>query len=396
MQSVVAGRALRLDETSATWPFRRTVTPSDTPGALVIPALHYAFPTGQSGGTRLVLTQSTYQLQKWLDWLRANPDTVVVGDLKDAPPDVRHDARAQRGPWSRLHVVEVAEEPQPAGPAANELHEAFSQPDAELRYSTCVASAAAAPGDVALAVALASASMETGRLDEAEEALANAAAVESEWEAIHYEMGKLWLRRDDTERAALAFAEAARLMPSFAAAHANLGAALGELERPEDALRALEQAATLDPFGHTIHNNIGASLRDLGRLAEAEASFRRVLAIAPGFVFGRYNLGHVLFLQGRFADARDAYEAGLSHDPSKTPRQRIRLALALAATGDGPAATGHVRAALDDTPAEGRGELLDEVEEVLYALTALQSERRQAVEDVKRVVTDYRPATPRS
>lgn len=393
--ALTEGRAVDVQDTAASWPFRRTVTPSDTPGAIVIPALHHAFPAGQSGGTRLVLTQSTFQLQKWLDWLRANPESVVVGDLRDAPPDVRRDARAQRGPWSRLQVVQVAEEPRPASPAAYELHQAFSQPDPELRYSTCVA-AAAAPGDVALTVALASACMETGRLDEAEEALANAAAVAPEWEAVHYELGKLWLRRDDTGRAALAFAEAARLMPSFAAAHANLGAALGELERPEDALSALEQAAALDPFGHAIHNNIGASLRDLGRLAEAEVSFRRVLAIAPDFVFGQYNLGHVLFLQGRFADARTAYEAGLSRDPSKTPRQRIRLALALAASGDGTAATEHARAALDDTTAGGRDELLDEVEEVLYALTALQLERRPALERLQQVVADYRPATPRS
>ena len=394
IETTVAGRHVRSEATSVTWPFRRELTPTDAPAAVVIPGLHDAFPTGQAGSARLVTTLSTYQLQRWLDWLDANPSAIVVGVLSNPSPDLLRDAGARRGPWARLEVMEVAQQPTPQ--SGNPLHEAFRQADPEARYEVCRRANSESPGDPAVALALGSACMETGRLDECDGALAAALTAAPDWEAVHYERGKAWLRRDETERAAVAFAEAARLMPSFAAAHANLGAALGELERPEDALRALEHAAALDPFGHAIHNNIGASLRDLGRLAEAEASFRRVLAIAPGFVFGRYNLGHVLFLQGRFADARDAYEAGLSHDPSKTPRQRLRLALALAAAGDATAATGHARAALDDTPAKERGELLDEVEEVLYALTALQSERRPAVEDLRQVVADYRPATPRS
>jgi tetratricopeptide (TPR) repeat protein len=238
--------------------------------------------------------------------------------------------------------------------------------------------------------------METGRLDEAEDVLGRAVSQVPDWEAAHFEVGKLWLRRDDTKRAAAAFAEASRLMPSFAAAHANLGAALGELERPEEALAALERAACLDPFGHPIHNNVGASLRDLGRLHDAETSFRRVIALAPGFVFGHYNLGHVLLLQGRFAEARDAYEGGLTRDPSRTPRQRLRLALTLAAMDDEAPATTHARAALNDTPAERRAELLDEMAVVLEALAALHGERRPGVRALEQVAGDYRSSIPRN
>jgi Flp pilus assembly protein TadD len=396
LQAAVAGRRSRSDTTSATWPFRRTVAPSDKPEALVIPALHDAFPAGQMGGTRLVLTQSTYQLQRCLDWLDANPESIVVGDLTTAPPGVQRDASTRRGPWSRLHVVEVAAESPTAGAVARDLHDAFTQPDPEIRYDACRRAVRAATGDAAPALALASACMETGRIDEAEEVLRHAGASAPDWEAVHFEQGKLWLRRDDTARAADAFAEAARLMPTFAAAHANLGAALGELERPEDALTALERAAHLDPFGHVIRNNVGASLRDLGRLAEAEAAFQRVVELSPSFVFGHYNLGHVLFLQGRFGEARAAYEAGLALDPARTPQQRSRLALSLAATGDREAAVAHARAALDDVADDRRGDLLDEMEEVLKALTALHRERRPAVHAVEQVVRGYRPALPRS
>jgi tetratricopeptide (TPR) repeat protein len=397
LREAVANYQTVEDDDASSWPFRRSPCSPTAPtgAAMVVRDLDRAFPAGQTGSARLVTTQSTYQLQRWLDWLDANASAITVGVIANPSPDLLREAGARRGPWARLHVVEVARA-STSSPARHALHEVFRRTDPEARYEASRRALAQAPADPAIALALGSACMETGRLDECEDALAAALVVASGWEAVHYERGKAWLRRDDTERAAAAFAEAARLMPSFAAAHANLGAALGELERPEDALAALEQAAALDPFGHAIHSNIGASLRDLGRLAEAEASFRRVLAIAPGFVFGHYNLGHVLFLQGRFAEARAAYEAGFTSDPSKTPRQRIRLALTLAAAGDGTAAATHARVALEDTPADGRAELLDEVEEVLHALTALQAERRPAVEGLKQLVADYRPPTLRS
>ena len=70
---------LHVDETARSWPFRRTIVPAPGPAVIVIPALHDAFPTGQTGSARLVTTQSTYQLQRWLDWLDASPSTVAVG-----------------------------------------------------------------------------------------------------------------------------------------------------------------------------------------------------------------------------------------------------------------------------------------------------------------------------
>jgi len=393
VRALAGDSQLHVDDTARSWPFRRTIVPAPGSAVIVIPALHDAFPTGQTGSARLVSTQSTYQLQRWIDWLDASPSTVAVGVLSNPSRDLLRDAGASRGPWSRLDLVEVALESTPP-PAGHALHDAFRQTDPEARYLVCRRATAGAPTDPALALALGSACMETGRLDECEETLAAALATAGDWEAVHFERGKAWLRRDDTERAAACFAEAARLMPSFAAAHANLGAALGELERPEEALTALEQAARLDPFGHATHNNIGASLRDLGRLQQAEFSFERVIALAPSFVFGHYNLGHVLFLQGRFADARRAYEAGLTRDPGQTPRQRLRLALTLAALDDEASARAHARAALDATPNQGRGELLDEMTEVLVALTALLGERRPALRMLEQVVADY--ATPRS
>ena len=373
------------DDTAGSWPFRRHVTPSGpAPSPRIrLLALHRAFPAGQTSGARLVLTQATYQLQRWLDWLEANPGVVVLGDYSAASAAQSREAFAQRGPWARIAVEAVpAKEADAASDAEpSELSEpsepfeplgvAFDRGTAEDRWRHSRRLGYDYPSHPALHLAHASACMELGRIDEAHVSIDQALALAPDWEAVHFERGKLWLRSDDTEQAAAAFAEAGRLMPSFSAAFSNLGAALGELERHEEALAALKQALQFDPFGHPILNNIGAAARDLGRLDDAESAFRLALTHAPRFVFAHYNLGHTCFLQGRFGDARDAYEAGLATDPQPGARQRCRAALAHAASGDTARAAAYFEQALAESDDVARVELVNESAAVLEALTQM-------------------------
>lgn len=365
------------DSSAADWPFRRRTTPEAlSPSARVwIRDLHSAFPAHQAPGTRLVLTQSTYQLQRWLDWLDAHPGVLVAADADgDALGRSAPEAFAGRGPWARIRIEALEGTDDTAGAETSPLsplQAAFRQSDPDRRYFACERALAVLPGDPALLLAAASAAMERLRLDDARELLERANAAAPDWEAVHFETGKLWLRADDTERAASAFAEAGRLMPSFAAAFTNLGAALGELERHDEAIAALEQALRFDPAGHTIINNLGAVFRDTGRLAEAEASFRRVIELQPRFVFGYYNLAHTLFLQGRFADARDAYVEGMHRDPQRNARQAGRLLVARAAAGDAAGALADLEALAERVPAEPMGDLAEEAESTLTALSAI-------------------------
>jgi len=376
--AVFAGTAVD-DSTAGSWPFRRHVTPSGLtpPPRIRLRGLHHAFPAGQTSGTRLVLTQATYQLQRWLDWLEVNPSVVVLGDYSAASPAQAREAFSQRGPWARIAVEAVP--PRVPGEEADSeasdpfepLRVAFERGTAEDRWRQSRRLGYDYPSHAALHLAHASACMELLRIEEAHASLDQAMTLAPEWEAVHFELGKLWLRSDDTERAAAAFAEAGRLMPSFSAAFSNLGAALGELERHDEALDALKQALRFDPFGHAILNNIGAAARDLGRLEEAESAFRQALSHAPQFVFAHYNLGHTCFLQGRFAEARDAYEAGLAADPQPGARQRCRAALAHAASGDTGRAAAYFDRALEETDGEMREELVNESAAVLEALTQM-------------------------
>jgi tetratricopeptide (TPR) repeat protein len=377
--SAVFAASAAEDTTAGGWPFRRHVTPSGPtpPPRIRLLGLHRAFPAGQTSGTRLVLTQATYQLQRWLDWLEANPNVVVLGDYSGASAAQAREAFAQRGPWARIAVETVPTQIADAARDADAfdpfapLRVAFEHGTAEDRWRHSRRLCYDYPSHPALHLAHASACMELLRLDEAHVAIEHAMALTPDWEAVHFELGKLWLRSEETERAATAFAEAGRLMPSFSAAFSNLGAAFGELERHEEALEALKQALRFDPFGHAILNNIGAAARDLGRLDEAESAFRLAISHAPRFVFAHYNLGHTCFLQGRFADARDAYEAGLAADPQPGARQRCRAGLAHAAAGDAAAAAAYFEQALEASDGDTRAELVNETAAVLEALTQI-------------------------
>lgn len=367
------------DYGAAVWPFKRHAgghIPADA-DLIVVRDVHEAFPAGQTGGTRLVLTQSTYQLQRWLNWLdtrRGKVHLVAEAD-REALNRNAPEAFAGRGPWARVNLIEVA----PARTERAERSEgrshrddwliaAFRTPRAEERLALCRRAADAHDDDVVVQLALGSAFMEVQDLDAAQASIERALALDGTWEATHFEYGKLWLRRDDMEQAGQAFAEAGRRMPSFSAAFSNLGATLGELGRSEDALRAFHQALEYDPNGYSILNNIGVVSRELGRLSDSEAAFRQVVAEAPEFVFGHYNLGHTLFLQGRYQAALSAYSEGQRRDPEKNPRQACRLAIVRLAAGDPDGSLRDLRTYTTNVPRDQRREILTEAQEILWAL----------------------------
>ncbi len=358
----------------AAWPFaRRLEAVASDPAEVLLVArgIERAFPDAQAGGTRLVLTQSSYQLQRWLDHAERHAGVRLLADghaaaLRQTAPE----AFQRRGPWARIDVVELpgpSEEPE-AYEGSEPLERAFRTTNPDERLALCRRAADAAPDDPVVHLAAGSAYMEVQDLDASEEAIARAVSLAPDWEAAHYEHGKLYLRRDDLERASRAFAEASRLMPSFSAAWSNLGATLGELDRRDEALDAFRRALQSDPNGYTILNNVGVVARELGRLNESEAAFRRVVALAPEFVFGHYNLGHTLFLQGRYQAALSAYLDGQRRDPQKNARQACRIAVVRLAAGDAEGSLRDLRRSTAALPPDQKREVLAEAQEILWAL----------------------------
>ena len=368
---------------AGTLPFLRAddVALPPAPRVLLLDDADRAFPDAQAGGTRLVLTQSIYVLQKWVDRLDEGDRIVATAD-RDALQRCAPEAFQSRGPWQSFDIINTEDlrDPQEkptlvspvafvsTQPATGPLARAFAARDPADRLRLCHEAASLAPESAVAQLALASASRENRDGAGARAALDRAAALAPDWEAAAYESGKLCLADDDLPRARDAFRRAADLMPTFSAAFSNLGATLGELDEPAAALNAFRQALEHDRRSFTILNNIGASCRELGRLDESEAAHRRAIEINPAFVFGHYNLGHTLFLGGHYARALGAYEDGQRRDGQQNRRQGCRLALVRFANGDLAGAERDLWRFAGAAPPDEREDLLLEAYETAGAL----------------------------
>jgi tetratricopeptide (TPR) repeat protein len=351
--------------------------PAEPPRIVRIDDIELAFPDHQTGGVRLVLTQSTYVLQRLLDLL--HPDDLVVATGARAPLQrTAPEAFQERGVWRRFAAaiaedagtadIETATAGAPSDPVKALLVSAYASRSPAERQTLCRRAAAADPGSEVAALALASACRELQDLGGARSALDEALRLAPEWPAAHFEDGKFWLAADDMARARDAFGRAAALMPTFAAAFSNLGATLGELDDQEGAAAAFARALDVDPDNPTLLNNIGVVERERGRLEASEEALTRVTALAPDFVFGHYNLGHTRFLRGEYPGALAAYEEGRRRDPQRNRRQGCRLALVRFANGDAQAAEQELWELVDSAPDEEREDLLLEACEIALAL----------------------------
>jgi hypothetical protein len=93
---------------AGTLPFTRpeAIGLPPSPRALVVDDLELAFPDHQAGGTRLVLTQSTYVMQKWIDRLDAGDRIVATADraaLERCAPEIFQ----ARGCWGAFEVRDL-------------------------------------------------------------------------------------------------------------------------------------------------------------------------------------------------------------------------------------------------------------------------------------------------
>jgi len=389
----------------------RLLPPSETPRTIWIEDFHLAFPSRQQRGTRLILTQSTYLLQKLVDQLGDADRIVAAADRGEAERNAP-ELFFGRGPWRFFELIELhdsfnadhAEHAEKnrqcgsamsAGSALRSLREAYEHESALERLRVCAALVGEHSTSPAAHLAFASALRENQRDEEARAALNQAERLAPHWEAVAYESGKYWLAHEDMERASIEFRRAADLMPTFSAAFGNLGATLGELGQPEAALAAFTRALANDPDSFTVVNNIGVVNRELGRLDDAIAAFQKVIELAPDFVFGYYNLGRTLFLAGRFADALEAYEEGQQRDREKNRREGCRLALVRFANGDAARAERDLWRFANAAPADEREDLVLEAYEATNALISAHPRLAKHAAFLDRIAEAARARLPR-
>jgi hypothetical protein len=132
-----------------TLPFERAGSslPIAPPRGIRIDDLERAVPNQQGGATRLILTQSTYTIQKWLDLL--GPDDMIVASAdREALEEGAPEAFQRRGPWRTFAIIDLGipaegaptgdARPSPPSPDLQALFRRLLRPtDHRLRTNVC-------------------------------------------------------------------------------------------------------------------------------------------------------------------------------------------------------------------------------------------------------------------
>jgi prolyl 4-hydroxylase len=144
----------------------------------------------------------------------------------------------------------------------------------------------------------------TGHADAAAVSFRKAAALKSDWDEPHSNLGLLLSQRQDYAGAAESFRAALKLKPGSPAIALNLGNVLRELGVLEEAQACYRQVlAGGGPQESLAHNNLGTMLLTAGKVEEAVAAFRRALVLQPTFADAHLNLARASRLAGQLEEA---------------------------------------------------------------------------------------------
>ncbi len=186
---------------------------------------------------------------------------------------------------------------------------------------------AAAPGDTAVSLNLASAYVRANRSDDARRVYSRFNTETADPEARATALS--WLGFDHLQagryREAIPLLEQARAArPNDLEVLNNLATAYSRVDPPEDtkALEVYRGMTRLDPQLSMPWYNIGVIALRQGRAADALAANREALARNPNDPFARNNLGRAQELSGDLNAAVASYEAAAQADPQNKTFQR--------------------------------------------------------------------------
>jgi len=141
----------------------------------------------------------------------------------------------------------------------------------------------------------------------------------------HFNMGNVFLRDGELDRARAEYLACLEIEPRFPLAHLNLGVTYYRAGALALAREAFIEEIEVNPGAAGAHNNLGLVFRDLGDPERAVVAFSRALALDPGHHEAARNLSLVLRRLHREEEAIAVLERAIS----SAPRSRsLRRALA--------------------------------------------------------------------
>ena len=167
-------------------------------------------------------------------------------------------------------------------------------------------------------------------------------SVTSNNDFAHNNLGFLYLRRSELNRAISHFETALKIRSDnsqtrynlgTAVVHTNLANALARAGRPEEAIAHYTEAVKLRPDYGDAYYNFGSVLFQQGRIDDAIAQWQKTLAIQPNDAEAHTSLGNAFLQKGRPEKAIVQYQKALEIDPREVNAHN-NMAWVLATSSD--------------------------------------------------------------
>ncbi|HYM08260.1 MAG TPA: FG-GAP-like repeat-containing protein [Terriglobales bacterium] len=154
-----------------------------------------------------------------------------------------------------------------------------------------------------------------GYLEQAEASFRQVIAAKPDNPEAHYNLGTLYLRRNDFQDAREYLEQTVKLRPDYPEAWNNLGMVAAHDNQLDEAARNFQQALQQRPTYTIALLNLGNLYRRQGNVAEAEKLLNRAHDIDPDDPEVNYNLGMLYARQGQAEGALPYLEKAVSVRP---------------------------------------------------------------------------------
>ena len=130
-----------------------------------------------------------------------------------------------------------------------------------------------------------------------------------------YNLGKIFEKLGDLEKAKYHLAEAVQVNPASYESTFSLARILVKLAKFSEAVNFFQKALAIEPSNADVLNGLAFALEKARRLNDSIQLFERSIALKPNSVATLGNLGHALLSSGRAAEAINYFKRCLEIEP---------------------------------------------------------------------------------
>jgi len=133
----------------------------------------------------------------------------------------------------------------------------------------------------------------------------------------YFNLGDLYLKKEDYENAMKNYKKSLEINPKFSAAYWKIGAIDEKMGRNNDALERYKNALKFDPINIEILYSLGSLYLNMGQYSNAIDTLEKLVGLFPGHADAYYNLGLCYANINDYKKAKEAFQKSLQINPNK-------------------------------------------------------------------------------